>query len=84
MKCPTCKNPVSIKSSSCEWCDSPLALSQQLDNEDMYIIELIKTRGALEAVKYHHTKHCTGLKYSKKKIDELLVILKTENNNKIN
>ena len=72
MNCTNCKNPIQDNSYECEWCGNQINVNDIKNNLDNALVDIIKSRNALEAVKYYMDNYKVTLKEAKNKIDTLI------------
>ena len=73
MNCTNCKNPIQDNSYECEWCGNQINVNDIKNNLDNTLVDIIKSRNALDAVKYYMDNYKVTLKEAKNKIDTLRI-----------
>ena len=79
MNCPTCKNPIQLNSTECEWCGNEIIKIPSQDNNldlENKLIELCKKNNLLAAVKMKMQNSQMSLKEAKNYIDNLVSKIK--------
>lgn len=72
MNCPSCKNPIIKPAPICEWCGANISIENPFKIDDK-ILELVKKKHLLAAVKLYADKTGCSLKEAKDYIDKIKI-----------